>query len=76
MFHGRAWKVTSFGDPEKALQLQDTCWPGPLPGTLSTLADSGLIATPVGSTYDFTDVPAMVARLASPPPGKSIVMMK
>jgi NADPH2:quinone reductase len=42
---------------------------------LSTLAGSGQIRTPVGSTYDFTEVPAMVTRLASPPPGKSIVMM-
>jgi NADPH2:quinone reductase len=34
MFYGRAWKVTSFGEPEKGLRLQETSWPEPLPGRL------------------------------------------
>ena len=32
-----------------------------------------ITSTPVGTVYDFADVPAMVYRQASPPPGKSVV---
>jgi hypothetical protein len=32
-----------------------------------------LITAPVGTVYDFADVPSMIGRQGSPPPGKSVV---
>ena len=40
---------------------------------LSTLAAKGEITTPVGTVYDFDDVPRMIAEQAAPHPGKSVV---
>ena len=40
---------------------------------LTGLAARGEITTPVGTVYAFDDVPAMIARQVSPPPGKSVV---
>jgi NADPH:quinone reductase len=40
---------------------------------LVALAESGAITTPVGTVYDFANVPAMISKQASPPPGKSVV---
>jgi NADPH:quinone reductase-like Zn-dependent oxidoreductase len=36
-------------------------------------ARSGAITTPVGHVFDFSEVPEMIARQASPPAGKSVV---
>lgn len=40
---------------------------------LAELATTGAITTPVGTVYDFEDVPRMVAEQATPGPGKTVV---
>jgi len=40
---------------------------------LVELATAGAITTPVGTVYDFEDVPRMVAEQATPGPGKTVV---
>ncbi|HEX4361834.1 MAG TPA: zinc-binding dehydrogenase [Pseudonocardia sp.] len=40
---------------------------------LVELAATGTITTPVGTVYDFEDVPLMVAEQATPGPGKTVV---
>jgi NADPH2:quinone reductase len=45
-------------------------------GHLRDLAASGAITTPVGTVYDFAEVPQMIARQAAPPPGKSVVRVR
>jgi NADPH2:quinone reductase len=39
---------------------------------LVDLATAGAIATPVGTVYDFDDVPRMIAEQTTPGPGKSV----
>ena len=40
---------------------------------LAALAAEGRVAAPLGTLYDFADVPRMIARQSAPPPGKSVV---
>lgn len=40
---------------------------------LRDLVEAGAILTPVGAVASFADVPEIIARLASPPPGKTVV---
>ncbi|MFC9843629.1 hypothetical protein ACFWFF_36095 [Streptomyces sp. NPDC060223] len=40
---------------------------------LANLAKQGAITTPVGTVYGFSEVPRMIAELASPGAGKSVV---
>jgi NADPH2:quinone reductase len=40
---------------------------------LEDLASRKAITTPVGTVYDFHDVPAMIRQQTAPPPGKSVV---
>ena len=42
-------------------------------GALEDLAGRMAITTPVGTVYEFGDVPAMIGQQAAPPAGKSVV---
>lgn len=42
-------------------------------GALADLASRRAITTPVGTVYDFGDIPSMIGAQSAPPPGKSVV---
>jgi NADPH:quinone reductase len=45
-------------------------------GHLKDLAAHGTITTPVGTVYDFAEVPQMIAGQAAPAPGKLVVRVR